>query len=767
MPRKRSSFGGRFDLNLVGSFSAAVEKKSKNFEAGTGDNPFRFTPIDPNVSSNIRYYDHDSTWVRWRRGYELYCLMQTLFGSKRAERNKRGDFRVFCTFQQFPNVFIPARLFTFPSSDVETGEHIVGIRDTNSFSFYEYGLPISAVRYLQAARTATYSQIGTALTINLSDHGFKVGDNVYIKVTSGASTTETLAITSVSNQNTFGCVATPSITATGNANVQKVTTFSDPKWTEQRVTIRFIPTPVSLFAGERLADRLIERDPGIAATYTRSASITVTVTCASPHGLVTGNEVYLEVSSGAGQSGLFRITVLSTTQFTVDNFASGITSGALILKRRIRGYDYGNYVGYTVTGTDDSTNEILFQREDSYGAVTINSRANTVVPAQRGFEVGRYLTTEIRYQCTCQDFLRRESLNFYSEATKKRIPRTPITSLGGGTRINRSGNTVETKDDVGVFSDLLYVNINNFYELPGYEDTAEFSYSNLMYYQIRWCKHIYAAMWSVVHDEGTNPVNITARYTQSGGPNATINAPNHGLETETRIELEVTSGNLSSGDYVVIQVVDADNFVIVAPISLTTAGYCLVKNLRVHEYVRSWLYEPNDQPVGDALNKFYERFDKEFGNTSKQLEKMRMLGYGTPWIGVESTLGDRNQPLQIANYKPQLLTMLATDTIRRDKQGALDRDGPTKNTTATTLFMLQKVLNIPIQFLDDVKFGILDQPLTSYTNAFRFSEIDCDIYRNGTPVRLQIEALDCGTYTNGGRTTAPFANIDSGIYVNT
>jgi len=763
MPRKRSSFGGSFDNNLVGGFSAAIEKKPTRYELGSDDNPFKFTPKDFKTTSRIRFYDHDSTWTRWRRGYELYCLTQTLFGSKATGRNTRGDFRMYCAFQQFPGVFIPARMFMFPSTSTEIGEQMVGVRDANSFNFYNFGLPIQGVRYLTEEKVGTYSQVGTALTVTIEAHGYKTGDSLYINPTSGGALPETLDIT-VTNTNVFAATASAAINATGKIKVRKVTTFADPNWVEQRVRLRFIPTPVTFFAGERLADRVIERDPGLVSTYSRTGTL-VTVTCPSPHGLSTGNEVLLAVIAGGAQSGLYDITVLNSTQFTVQNYAAGATAGAVIVNRRLRGYNYEDYVGYTVTGTDLNTNEVLFQRDDSYGAVTTDGRTIVVVPAPRGFQVGRYLTTEIRYQCTCTDYMRRENYNFYEEASKRKIPRTPITSVVEGTRIDRDGNIVNTKDNVGVFTDILYVPLNNFYQLPSYEDKADTSYNNLMYYQIRWCKHIYAALWSIFHDEGNDPIDITAAYTQSGGPNITINAPGHGLGANTRIQLEVTSGNVTTGEYIITQVIDDDNFLVVAPISLTTSGYCIVRNLKNHEYVKAWLYEPNDQPIGDALDKFYERFDKEFDAIRKQLERMKMLGYGMPWTGAKSLTGDRNQPTQVGDFDPQLLTMMATDSIRRDANGRLSRDGVPLNTATTTLYMMQKLINIPIELIDDAKFGMLDQPLTDYSSDFRFAEIDCGTYRNGVPTRTATETLDCGSYLNGLRTVAPFVNIDCGVYL--
>jgi len=764
MPQNKNTFGGKFDKNLIGGFSDAIDKQSRSFQKSNG-NPFDFTPADKSIDSEIRYYNQESLWARWRRGYELYTLTQTVFGSKATGRNSRGDFRMYCAFQQFPNVFIPARLFTFPSSDVDIGEHMVGVRDTNSFNFYSFGLPIDAVRYLEGGKSSTYLQNGTLLTVSASNHGFKTGDNVYIKINSGAALSETLQVT-VLNADTFTAVAGASLTTSGNATSQKISSFESPDWVEQRVKIRFIPTPVNFFAGERLADRVIERDPGIFCTYERDAGTTVTVTCSAEHGLSTGTEVLLAVLSGQAQSGLFEVSVLDENRFTVQNYEVGITAGTLILNRRLRGYDYLDYVGYTVTGTDADTNEILFQRDDSYGSTEVNARSSIVVPAHRGFIPGRYLTTEIRYQCTCADFMRRENLDVSSEATKRRFPSTPLGSLQPGSRIDRTGTTVNTTDDVGTFSSMKFVNVNNFYQPPTYQDGAEYSYNNLKYYQIRWCKHIYAAMFSIVHDEGNDPIAITAKYIQDGGPNISINAPGHGLGQNTRVQLDITSGNVTSGEFIISEVIDADNFLVIAPVNLTTSGYCTVNNLKNHEYVKAWLYEPNDQPVGAALEKFYVRFHKEFEKTREQLDRMKMMGYGMPWVGAISITGDRNQPVQVGNFTPELATMLMTDSIRRDENGNLDRDGNTKNSTTTKLYMMQKLLNIPIFLLNDAKFGMLDQPLTDYSADFQFAEIDCGTYRNGEPVTSQAEALDCGTYVNGSRTSAPFASIDCGIYIN-
>lgn len=790
MPRRNNSFGGSFDSSFK-SFSDQIKKSALKKDFQETDNPFDFEPADRNQISRIRFYNHDSMWNRWRRGYELYTLTQTVLGSGATGRNTRGDFRMYCAFQQFPGVFIPARMFTFPSTHSEIGEQMVGVRDVNSFNFYNFGLPIEAVRYMQGVKTGTYLQSGTTITTTIEEHGYEVGDSIYLNITSGGAVDETLVVAGIT-QNTFTCTASAAVSTSGTVKTQKVTVFTDPDWVEQRVRIRSIPTPVTFFAGERLVDRVVERDPGLFSTYSRAGS-TVTVTCTAAHGLSSGNEIFIAVTSGSVPSGLYVVTVLNATQFTITTLASGTTSGTLIVNRRIRGFNYEDYVGYTVTGTDLSTNEILFQRDDSYAARLFDPVTNlpsttnqgipkTIVPAHRGFEVGRYLTTEIRYQCTCQDYLKRETFDFYKEARRRKFPSTLAGSVRPGFNLDRDGSLVNTRDDVGVYSDFGYLVVNNFYQLPGYEDAADMSRPLLAYYQLRWCKHIYAAMWSIVHDEGNDPLNLTSKYSQSG-VNITVTTDEpHGLSLNTRINIEFTSGNAINGDYVVSQVIDDNNFAIIYPFSQTTGGYCTVKNLKPHEFVNTWLLEPNDPPAGEMAELFTKKIQKENESLRKAAERLAMMGYGMPWTGAKSISGDRNQPTQVANYDPNLVTGMATDNIRRNadynpndpNSNRFSFTGTPLNTTTTMLTVMQKMLNLDMTLIQAAKFGMLDQPLTDYASDFRFGEINCGEYLNGNPDDYNpatgartSDLLDCGTYVNGVPTTPPFTQIDCGIYLNT
>ena len=132
--------------------------ESSNFDFNRSFKSFENKPKKPSIyprgsdgyalESEVKFYNHESLWTRWRRGYELYTFTQQILGSTAEERERRGDYRLFFTFQQFPGVFIPARIFTFPSVNQELGEHMCGMRDTDGFNFYEFGLPILEVRYL-------------------------------------------------------------------------------------------------------------------------------------------------------------------------------------------------------------------------------------------------------------------------------------------------------------------------------------------------------------------------------------------------------------------------------------------------------------------------------------------------------------------------------------------------------------------------------------------------------------------------------------------
>jgi len=754
------------------SFGFKKFEDKSNFELKNNFKNFDNIPKKPSVyprgsdgyalESEIKFYNQDSLWTRWRRGYELYTFTQQILGSTAKERDKRGDYRLFFTFQQFPGVFIPARIFTFPSTNQELGEHICGMRDTDGFSFYDFGLPILDVRYLAPQVNATYSQSGTALVVTKNDHGLFPGDDVYLDISTGSATDETLTIVS-KTQNTFTLTASGSATTSGNVVYHNSTAFNDTRWRFVRVKLRSLPTEVAFLAGERMADRIVERDSGISSTYARSGS-TVTVTCSSAHGLSTDNKVFVDVSTGAVISGRYTIEVTSPTQFKFTTIPTGTTSGNLTLFRLIRGFRYDDYVGYTVTGSDATTNEIIFQKADSYGAKTVDTIAKTTVPAHRGFAVGRFLTTELRWNCSCQDFSRRDSYDLFSQKNHEKFPVTAIRDTKPGNIIQNDGSIDDRRDEPGVFRDLGYVTINNFYELPEYEDEKPDSFQNLQYYQLRWCKHIYAAMWSILHDEGNEPLKLSAKYNQSG-VNITVDFENHNLNKNDKIQLNFTSGNAISGEYTITNVPNPNSFTVVYPFTQTTGGYVTVENLKKHEYVGAWLLEPSDKPIGKGLESWEKRWAKEKRKMQEAVEVFALYNRSTKWEGNKNIIGDFNLPQDVANFDPSVIAMTLTDSLKRDETGGLNRSGKAFNTTNRMIAMVNKLFNKAPTVLDDIKFGIVNKPLSEFTNVFEAGLLQAGDYINGELLDAAVNTsnMDAGTYNPE---TAQDTVVDAGLYIN-
>lgn len=769
---KVTGFSKSFNSGISKGFKSPGDKASVDLDKV--DNPYRFTPADNSLVSQVKFYDRNSLWSRWRRGYELFTITQSIFSSYGDKRSEYGDYRMYFAYQLFPGVFIPARLFSFPTNNQELKEQLVGIRDANGFNFYNYGLSILAVRYLKDSRNGTYVQSGTTITVTLSDHGFQIADNVYLRFTSGTAVTATLSITSVTT-NSFTCTAAAPLSTNGNVSVFLSTTFGDNRWTQTRVRLRSIFPPIPFLIGERLADRVIDRDTGIFSSYSRTAS-TVSVTCTQPHGLSTGNSIFAVILGGTVQSRNYTVTVTSPTQLQFTTFDSGVTAGSLIVKRLIISYDYSDFVGYTLTDIDSTTSELVFQRADSYGATLKNNTPVTTAPAHRGFEVGRFLTTEMRYQCTCQDYMHKNNYNLFDNNPASRIPVTPITSVKPGDSLNKNNSITPNRDNPGVHSDFGFsATVSGFYDIPDYSDTRDKSYPELYYYQLRWCKHIYAAMFSINHDEGNTPILGEGTYTQSG-PNITVSVRDHGLQQNGRIQVNFTSGSAISGEYSVSQVVDKNTFKIVYPFANATNGYCNIANIKRHQFIDAWLLEPNDKPAGDSLDVFYKNFDKENERTKQSADRLKKLTYGMAWSGAVSITGARNQPQQIADYSPRESTMMMSDEIRR-VGGLLNRGGELLNKTERMSDMMSKIVNIqPAQILSE-NFGMLDQPLYNYDESYQYGLLNGGQYLNGLPFGIYnasttapnvetedpdtVTILDCSTYSPS--TSQEFV-VDSGFY---
>ena len=110
--------------------------------------------------------------------------------------------------------------------------------------------------------------------------------------------------------------------------------------------------------------------------------------------------------------------------------------------------------------------------------------------------------------------------------------------------------------------------------------------------------------------------------------------------------------------------------------------------------------------------------------------------------------------------------MTLTDSLKRDSQGGLDRSGLSLNTTNRMIAMVNKLFNKSPTVLDDIKFGIINKPLTEFTDIFESGLIDSGAYINGELVDSDINTsnLDASTYDPE---TAQDTVVDAGLYLNT
>ena len=107
--------------------------------------------------------------------------------------------------------------------------------------------------------------------------------------------------------------------------------------------------------------------------------------------------------------------------------------------------------------------------------------------------------------------------------------------------------------------------------------------------------------------------------------------------------------------------------------------------------------------------------------------------------------------------------MKLTDTIRRDGR-ELSRDGKLLNNAASTLMSMQKVLNLDFKLIEDVRIGLLTQPLTDFTPDFQFGEVEGGTYLNGERITgAGVSSMDCSTYNPGVEQSI---NVDAGLYLN-
>jgi hypothetical protein len=218
----------------------------------------------------------------------------------------------------------------------------------------------------------------------------------------------------------------------------------------------------------------------------------------------------------------FGITIQSVTQHNATTYAVVLSQrfgspisffAGEVLSNRFRNdgsekkFGYNNYtvvaVGLDGVITTPSLNPnfntlfLSFSEDASWSVVDANT---IVVPATGPPLAGEFLSTEIRVQCSCQDFLSRESFNFYNLSLKQKYPYTQVLNIDPGffdAGPDAPTRQVSSADYPGYVRSFGFIYLNKIYTEPLYTDTANYSDPNLFYFQPRWCKHIYASFWDM------------------------------------------------------------------------------------------------------------------------------------------------------------------------------------------------------------------------------------------------------------------------------
>jgi hypothetical protein len=127
------------------------------------------------------------------------------------------------------------------------------------------------------------------------------------------------------------------------------------------------------------------------------------------------------------------------------------------------------------------------------------------VPATGPPAVGEFLSTEIRVQCSCQDFLNREGFNLYKNSIKQQYPYTRVQNIDAGyfdAGSSASTRVTTSSDYPGYVRTFGFIYLSQIYNIATYSDTALYSDPQLFYFQPKWCKHIYASFWDLSRKYG-------------------------------------------------------------------------------------------------------------------------------------------------------------------------------------------------------------------------------------------------------------------------
>ena len=171
----------------------------------------------------------------------------------------------------------------------------------------------------------------------------------------------------------------------------------------------------------------------------------------------------------------------------------------------------------------------------------------------------------------------------------------------------------------------------------------------------------------------------------------------------------------------------------------------------------------------NQLEKGYENWEKRWAKEKRKMQEavevFALYNRSTKWEGNKNIIGDFNLPQDVANFDPSVIAMTLTDSLKRDETGGLNRSGKAFNTTNRMIAMVNKLFNKAPTVLDDIKFGIINKPLSEFTNVFESGLLKAGDYINGELLDASVNTsnMDAGTYNPE---TAQDTVVDAGLYIN-
>jgi hypothetical protein len=228
-----------------------------------------------------------------------------------------------------------------------------------------------------------------------------------------------------------------------------------------------------------------------------------------PQGSFNFKDFGLSVSQVSDYSDtIYAVRLSGTFGLPLSAFKGEVVANRIDANGDNKKYGFSNYTiigvgvdGILIENVDySSLYNTIFLSHDENTSWEVVDATTLKVPASGPPNIGEYFTTELKTQCTCPDFLNRETVNLYEISLKQRYPYTGTLNMKPGFydagSQAQNGRVVNSIDDPGWGRSFGFIYLNNIYNIPNYTQET-YSDPNLFYFQPKWCKHVYAAMWDL------------------------------------------------------------------------------------------------------------------------------------------------------------------------------------------------------------------------------------------------------------------------------